>query len=247
MLFRSRVVSGSSQYWLGLGLGGGDVDGDGYDDAFVGSPRETGAWYQIDGDAHWDGNQSIGDAASRTYNASDTGDGVGFGTVAVADLDGDDATDVAFGGFRADTVWIYLAAGGLGDSVETDDADITIDGDGAPTFGFSVSDGDFDGDGITDLAVGAPAQTGTYVYYHWAQTAGSDTGEVSLFDVGTLSDNASSNDAWAVASGETDGDLFGAVMSRGADVDGDGADDLLVSALRGAANGGRAWLLRGSP
>ena len=110
-------------------------------------------------------------------------------------------------------------------------------------FGAAMVAGDFDGDGIQDLAVGAPGEavgatphTGAVFLYR-----GTTNGLVAWKSIGEL-DLAPSTGA--------SGDQFGFSLAA-ADFDGDGKDDLVIGApgARGpisAARGGTAWVLYGS-
>ena len=96
--------------------------------------------------------------------------------------------------------------------------------------------GDVNGDGFDDVVIGAQLHDGTldnqgraYVYH------GSASG---------LSDTP----AWT-AEGEAAGDLFGTTVSTAGDVDGDGYDDVLVSAIDFTDDQdreGRVYLFHGS-
>lgn len=108
-------------------------------------------------------------------------------------------------------------------------------------FGSSVATGDLDGDQVMDLVVGAPGvsaangRTGAvYVFYGattpWARNPRAD--EASVFLTGTQS-----------------GEGFGTLVSLVGDVDGRGAQDLLITApgatINNLSNAGRAWLFTG--
>jgi hypothetical protein len=247
------LYGSSSSDYAGIGLGGTDVDSDGYDDLFVGASGEDvggdegGAWFQVDGSATQLGSGEVADLADRTIEGSNDDDGVGFGPPAFGDFDGDGSVDLAFGGFAADKVWIFSSLAGLSDGLETDDTEVTIDGDGPPSFGFAVAAGDFDGDGTDDLAVGAPGHSNTYSYSpaYWFNSQATQAGELGLFSGDQLVGALDASDAEATATGENTNDLFASVISGADDIDGDGADDLLVGAPRGGTNAsGRAYVLK---
>jgi hypothetical protein len=155
---------------FGFSVAAGDFDGGGFDDVAAGAAFEdvgrtfdAGAVSAIDGSATGlvlTGAQTF----TQPISAVEVGDAFGF-TLAAGDFDGDDVTDLAaaaalenvgtrrtagavsalFGsaaGFSAAAAQTFTQAPG---GVEADD-----------TFGWSLAAGDFDEDGVTDLAAGAP-------------------------------------------------------------------------------------------
>ncbi len=96
-----------------------------------------------------------------------------------------------------------------------------LEGSGAERFGQSVATGDFDGDGALEFFVGAPgADNGSGALYYYNRLPSSLNGSVAA----SILDDAR-------FSGSTSNTYLGLgweVMSVG-DVDGDGADELLVS------------------
>ncbi|MFA5772608.1 MAG: hypothetical protein WC974_07750, partial [Thermoplasmata archaeon] len=118
---------------------------------------------------------------------------------------------------------------------------VTIQGSAtADRFGASVSyAGDLNGDGIDDLAVGAPDAT---------VSGNANTGKVYIF-YGTLASGIQSGNADTVASiiitGRNSGDKFGTVVASAGDVNNDGYGDLLVSAPP-AQSRGEIYVFHGS-
>lgn len=149
----------------------------------------------------------------------------GWAVSAVADVDGDGASEVltgapfeSAGGDSAGRAYLY--SGATGESLHT------WTGVAGDRLGFAIADaGDVDGDGTPDVIVGAPGPMGAvgaaYVY------SGADGQEL------------------AVLAGNAPGDVFGASVTGVGDVDGDGMADVLVGAPRDPAlgtNGGRVAL-----
>jgi hypothetical protein len=149
----------------------------------------------------------------------------GWAVSAVADVDGDGASEVltaapfdVTGGANAGRAYLYSGARGTLLSTWT--------GAAGERLGFAVADaGDVDGDGTTDVIVGAPALMGA-------------VGRAYLYSGAT-------GDELAVLVGSAPGDLFGSSVTGVGDVDGDGLADVLVGASRDGTlgvDGGRVAL-----
>ncbi len=158
--------------------------------------------------------------------------GSGSGVLAPAlDANGDGSLDLAISAPSASTVWI--AHGPFSGESSLADAPVTVQGsDPAEQVGGGLTATDLDGDGISELVLGAPYR--------------GDGGEVLVF-AGPLSGLLSPDDATAVLSGAAD-DEAGWALSPAQDHDGDGYGDLLASATRsdaGATDAGAVYLVRG--
>jgi hypothetical protein len=135
---------------------------------------------------------------------------------ALPDLDGDGVPDLALGadGEDAGAGRVYLVSGADGTAIRTIPSPQSVQAEG---FGHAVADvPDLDGDGLADLAVGAPAAT-----------VGGVSGSGRVYTVST----ATGGVIGTVASPfPTEGGAFGFDLARVPDVDGDGVDDLAVGA-----------------
>ena len=109
-------------------------------------------------------------------------------------------------------VWSQ-GSGGIVDTAEPDD-----------TFGTSLATGDFDGDGVDDLAIGAPEEDVGAVADAGAVNVIYGTAGVGLTDVGN---QIWDQDVAGIRDSAEQTDYFGNALASG-DMDGDGADDLAI-------------------
>lgn len=169
------IAGAGSEAGVGVAVGG-DLDGDGANDVFVGAhlgDERRGFSYVVtdkDGGPLAASHASIeGDRASDWLGI----DG------AIGDLDGDGTADLAIGvprdiyfGFdRPGRVAVFLGPIPAG-TQRVADADLVVSGSRDPdAFGLDLDIGDVDGDGRADLVVGAP----------YDNSAGESVGRVYLF------------------------------------------------------------------
>ncbi len=220
----------------------GDVNGDGYADVIVGASyydngqTDEGRAYVFLGSAS-------GLATTPAWTAESDQAGVYFGrsVSAAGDVNGDGYSDVIVGAYFYDNghsaegrAYIYLgSASGLAASpawtAESDQV--------GALFGSSVSTaGDVNGDGYSDIIVGASS-------YDNGQT---DEGRAYVY-FGSASGLASSP-AWTAES-DQDSAYFGNSVSTAGDVNGDGYSDVIVGAIwydNGQLDEGRAYVFLGS-
>jgi len=225
---------------FGSALTTGDFNGDGYDDLAVGVPREdkgtdvdTGAVnviYGSSGGLTTTGNQ-IWDQDAFATGTAEPGDQ--FGSVLAAGYFNDDQyADLAIG--VPDEDWSAGEQGGLvhvmyGTSAglsstggqRWDQNNLLIEDTIEPfdRFGHALCSGDFDGDGVDDLAVGVPGED---------VDGKSSAGAVHVLYLSTLSGlEFWYQDGTYVRDGAESGDRFGSALAAG-DFDGNGYDDLAI-------------------
>ncbi|MBK8982004.1 MAG: FG-GAP repeat protein [Ignavibacteria bacterium] len=206
----------------------GDVNGDGYSDLIVGASRYssfTGRAYVFFGGAGMDNAADVimtGEAISNFF---------GLSVSSAGDINGDGYSDVIVGaiGFSTNTGRAYVFFGGAG---MNNVADLTLTGEATGNyFGYSISSaGDVNGDGYSDVLVGA---------YRYS----SFTGRVYLYDY--FMKNEIIQDV--TMTGETTNNIYGSSVSSAGDVNGDGYTDVIVGAYGYSSYTGRVYLYFGGP
>ncbi len=200
----------------------GDINADGYSDVIIGAPQYSvtsssneGAVYAFYGSA-----SGLSDSANWFMTGQQPGYKFGFAVYTAGDVNGDGYSDIIVGspdsgkadvfhgsssGLSNASNWSYTGAAGSG-------------------FGYSVSSaGDFNGDGYSDVVVGAPGDTGMAFAF---------TGSPSGLSV---------NSVWSVISDGATNSLGFNVRIAG-DVNGDGYSDLMICGYSP-----KAFVYHGSP
>ncbi len=207
----------------------GDVDGDGFSDLLLGAPgygsNQGRAYLYLGG----------GDILNNTPAWTATGENandIASLTFPAGDVNGDGFSDVIIGapGYLTNTGRAYLYLG-ASDGLTTTVA-LTLDGQSEDDyFGISVAAGDVNGDGFSDVIIGA----------HFYQT---ETGRAYLY-LGSATGLGAT--PVLTLSGENEDDRFGYRATAG-DVDGDGYSDILIAASNypSGTNDGRVYLYYGS-
>jgi len=239
--------------------GGGDVDADGLDDVLVGARSNSesgpgaGKTYLLLGSTILSAGGVDLATADATFLGEASSDRSGSDVAFVGDIDGDGLDEIAVvapendeGGNDAGKTYVYfgatIAAGGSFSLANADAVFIgEAPGDGSWTSGQAVAFGDFDGDGLADLVIGAQHSNSPAV----------DAGKTSLFFGTTVAAGGTfilgSGDATFV--GEAAGDYSGSAVASAGDVDADGLSDLLIGARgndEAADYSGKSYLFLGT-
>jgi len=196
--------------------------------------------------------QKISDTEGGFTGTLDDNDIFGFAAASLGDLDGDGVTDIAVGAFDDDdggtgrgAVYILFlnSNGSVKSEQKISDTEGSFTGtlDNDDRLGISVASlGDLDGDGVTDIAVGATldddgSTNRGAVYILFLNSNGSVKSEQKISDTaggftGTLDDQ----------------DQFGTSVASLGDLDGDGIPDIAVGAgsdQDGGEDRGAVWIL----
>ncbi len=234
----------------------GDLDGDGLTELAVGTPRDDdggtnrGAVYilsleQVTPPGVVTASRKISDTAGNFTAGLDVGDRFGSSATVLGDLDGDGIVDMAVGAYNDDidggilrgAVYVlFLNADGTVKShqkISDTEGNFTANLSNIDQFGRSLTNvGDLDGDGVTDLAVGA----------HRDNDGGADRGAVYVLFLnadGTVKSHQKISDtAGNFTATLSSDDYFGMSLTNLGDLDGDGLSDIAVGAYRDDDGGG---------
>ena len=218
----------------------GDVNGDGYSDVIVGADLyELGRALVYLGSA-----TGLSTSAAWTAESDQAGAGFGASVATAGDVNGDGYSDVIVGArfydngvFGEGRVYLYL---GSGAGLSTSAAWTAESHQTAANFGGSVATaGDVNGDGYSDVIVGA-----------WSYDSGQGVLGRAFVYLGSGTGLATSA-AWTAESDQPQiyQPRFGWSVATAGDVNGDGYSDVIVGAYQysnGQAIEGRAFLYLGS-
>jgi hypothetical protein len=238
-----RIQSNRPANLMGTVACAGDVNGDGFADVLVGSENYAGLEVSEGRVDVFQGSPSgLPLSPTTTIEVNLEGARLGYPVATAGDVNGDGYSDILAGATTlpvplpyTGAVYLFMGApGGIATTAawrtETDQAsaglELTV-----------ASAGDVDGDGFSDVLVGAPS----------FDVGGADAGRVMAFRGGASGLPAAPS--WTI-DGDQPGARLGASVARAGDVDGDGYSDVVVGAPGrdgGLADEGRVLAYLGSP
>lgn len=220
------MLVGSADYaYVGSMYGLGDNDGDGYDD-LVTSPGVDGVNVPNVFQGPLSGERAA-ESGDATFSAGDTS----VGARPAGDVDGDGLADVlasaAASSTSGESSVAYLLTGALSGTYTESDVTATIRSTSTGDYCVAISAGDTNADGLADILLNCLFAESSYLFVD------SRVGDLSTMDA---------ESSWTFSDG--------AVAKRGADVDGDGCDDILfndqaIESSEGDPYAGAAWLYLG--
>ncbi len=224
--------------WFGCSVASaGDVNGDGYSDVIVGAYEyDEGRAFVYHGSS-----TGVSATASWTAESNQAEAWFGYSVASAGDVNGDGYSDVIVGAHNYDNGLTYEGRAFVyhGSSTGLNAyPSWTAESNQAQTgFGYSVaSAGDVNGDGYSDVIVGAP----------WYDNSESNEGRVFVYHGSSTGLNASPS--WTAESNQIDA-YFGRSVASAGDVNGDGYSDVILGAYyydNGQSNEGRAFVYHGS-
>ena len=231
----TTTINGVSNLDLfGTSIIAGDMDNDGFPDLAIGAMgynanTQVGRVYLY---------RSTGTAISNTVWKTLTGEGLAhqFGSsLAMGDFNQDNSVDLAVAAQRYNSgtldgrVYVFNTLTALGANTTATPGNALTTGTGGEYMGTSLASGDFNGDGITDLAIGA-------VYY------GANAGRVYVH-YGAAGTGLNTT-AGGVITGTANPGYFGTFVSV-RDMNNDSYDDLISGAHGNGVNAGQGYIFYG--
>ena len=212
----------------------GDFNGDGIDDMIVGAYQDEALCGTNCGNVFIffggiTGTKRADADADVILRGQMNNDFFGFAVASAGDFNGDGKDDVIVGAYGDDNNGsvsgsAFIFFGGITGTINADSgADVILNGQSTgDEFGISVaSAGDFNGDGKSDVIVGASEDD---------NNSETDSGSAFIFFGGVTGTRTADTHADVILNGQSSGDLFGYSVSSAGDFNGDGKDDVIVGA-----------------
>ncbi|MBK8552922.1 MAG: VCBS repeat-containing protein [Ignavibacteria bacterium] len=207
---------------FGYSVSSADVNGDGLSDVIVGA-------YSQDKVFIFFGDTSMNNTADVILTGEEAGSYFGYSVSSAGDVNDDCFSDVIVGAmqYSSNTGRAYIYYGG---ALMNNTADVILTGEAELNlFGGSVSSaGDVNGDGFSDVIVGA------FIIHQ-------GIGRSYIFFGGSSMNNTSD----VIMTGVATDNMFGSAVSSGGDVNGDGYSDVIVGGYRYSSWRGRACIFFG--
>jgi len=235
------IDGGTSGNSLGASIAGlGDINGDGFSDWAVGEPEDdssavdAGRVLVYFGGANPDGISDLELRGNAAFHR------LGLHIAAVGDVNGDGYADFTASSQPPMTAGeVDLFIGGAPPSAT---AHAVLDDSATTNHGFSVTGSDVNGDGYSDVLVGASGQSGSVVVYLGGAGSFDRTAD-STFSAGQVG----SNQGFSVTTTDLNGDGHADIVSGARLFDANGFNDAgalhvyLMNYQQAANNGGRAY------
>jgi photosystem II stability/assembly factor-like uncharacterized protein len=221
----------------------GDVNGDGYADVIVGSPNYSNGEINEGRALVFQGSaMGLSAAPNWTNEGNQISDNYGNSVFTAGDINGDGFSDVIVGAKLYDngeadegTAFVYC---GSSSGLSATSNWTSASGQTGSYFGYSVaSAGDVNGDGYSDVILGAPSYDN------------GETDEGKFFAFYGSSSGLSVTPDYSAIEGNQTGAQLGLCVSTAGDVNGDGYSDVLIGVPffdQGQNNEGLVYLVYGS-
>ncbi len=240
-----RVYGTDDNDYLGWSLVMGDITDDGYADVVASAPGYDGgasgggAVFVIGGNLALSWDSEVDSAASLAIEGNTSSLALGSEPLSTpGDIDGSGTLDLGVASEASGDVWLFLDPG-AGGTIDLSSADYNLSGTAGDMGSLLLMNSDLDGDGSPEVLVGNDGD----------DTAGADAGAVHVFTWSSSWPSAlTASNAIATFYGSAAGAALGSGGNGGADLDGDGRDDVALGEAgndTAASNAGAVWIVLG--